>query len=65
MHPAVIPGDDKAADFARKMVDLAVQIVRSSVFRTGVSTQGSSIMEKVQMLQDVIFVPRMVEEEGV
>jgi hypothetical protein len=64
MHPAVIPGDDKAADFARKMVDLAIQIVRSGVFRTGVSTQGSSMSEKIQGMQEVIFVPRMVEEEG-
>ncbi|KFX87944.1 hypothetical protein O988_09214, partial [Pseudogymnoascus sp. VKM F-3808] len=64
MHPAVVPGDDKAADFARKMVDLAVQIVRSSVFRTGISTQGTSITEKIQAVQEVIFVPRMVEEEG-
>ncbi|KFY00656.1 hypothetical protein V490_01265, partial [Pseudogymnoascus sp. VKM F-3557] len=64
MHPAVIPGDDKAADFARKMVDLAVQIVRSSVFRTGVSTRGSTTRENIQAMQEVIFVPRMVEEEG-
>lgn len=63
MHPAVIPGDDKAADFARKMVDLAVRIVRSGVFRTGISTKRSSIGAKIQVMQEVIFVPRMVEEE--
>ncbi|OAF56094.1 hypothetical protein VC83_07464 [Pseudogymnoascus destructans] len=60
MHPALIPGDDKDADFARKMVSLAMRIVRSSVFETGISTKGLG----PQVLQEVIFVPRMKDEEG-
>lgn len=59
MHPAVIPGDDKDADFARKMVDLAVRIVRSGMFETGIGPQTEG-----QAMQEVIFVPRMVNEEG-
>ena len=65
MHPAVIPGDDKAADFARKMVHLAVRIVRGSVFETGVSTMGLGQGAERQVMQEVIFVPRMADEEGV
>lgn len=60
MHPAVIPGDDKDADFARKMVSLAVRIVRGSVFETGISTKGLG----PQVMQEVVFVPRMKDEEG-
>lgn len=65
MHPAVIPGDDKDADFARKMVALAVRIVRISVFETDVSTNSLGSQTKRQVMQDVIFVPRMADEEGV
>ncbi|OBT65513.1 hypothetical protein VE03_05006 [Pseudogymnoascus sp. 23342-1-I1] len=65
MHPAVIPGDDKDADFARKMVDLAVRIVRGSLFETGILTEGESQGGKGQVVQEVIFVPRMKDEEGV
>lgn len=65
MHPAVIPGDDKEADFARKMVDLAVRIVRGSVFEAGISTEGSGQGGKGQVIQEVVFVPRMKDEEGV
>ena len=60
MHPAVIPGDDKEADFARKMVSLAVRIVRGSVFEAGISTKGLGS----QVIQEIIFVPRMKDEEG-
>lgn len=65
MHPAVIPGDDKEADFARKMVDLAVRIVRGSVFETGISMEGSGQGGKGQVIREVVFVPRMKDEDGV
>lgn len=64
MHPAVIPGEDKAADFARKMVDLAVRIVRSSVFESGILAEDLGQGAKGQVVQEVIFVPRMKDEEG-
>ncbi|KFY46260.1 hypothetical protein V494_00525 [Pseudogymnoascus sp. VKM F-4513 (FW-928)] len=64
MHPAVIPGDDKDADFAKKMVDLAVRIVRGSLFETGISTTCPDTETTKHVVQDVMFVPRMVDGEG-
>lgn len=59
MHPAVIPGDDKDANFARKIVDLATRIVRGGMFEVGIGPRIEG-----QAMQEVIFVPRMVDEEG-
>lgn len=64
MHPAVIPGDDKAADFARKMVHFAMRIVRGSVFEARISTKGLGPRARGQVMQEVVFVPRMADEEG-
>ncbi|OBT86982.1 hypothetical protein VE02_04572 [Pseudogymnoascus sp. 03VT05] len=60
MYPAVIPGDDKDADFARKMMSLAVRIVRGSMFESRISMKGTGPL----LTQEVIFVPRMKDEEG-
>lgn len=60
MHPALIPGDDKDDDFARKMVSLAVHIVRGGVFERAISMKGTGPL----LTQEVIFVPRMKDEEG-
>jgi hypothetical protein len=66
MDPTCPHGVDEDADFAWKLVNLAMRIVRGGVFEAGIAWDKFTDMRVVnmgeEMMQEVMFVPTMVEE---